>query len=408
MKRSTLFLLLISSTSLIGTGNPLLLGREPKQSATIVQREGFQSLDLDQKLSQIAARKNLPGFAVAVVSQNEVLFQKGYGLSDIERKVPYGPQSLQNVASVSKTLIGISLMQLVEQGKIKLDDDINTYLPFKVINPYFPEDRITIRHLATHTSTLKDTNDFWLKDYVVADPTQLSRHGMSKAPVLKAGNTRMPMGQFIKNLVAKEGAWYRKSNFLKQKPGTTFEYSNLGAGLAGYIVERVTGETLAEYSEKHILRPIGMTHSGWSFDKVSMDRFVSEYGPGMKLLPRYSLITYPDGGFISSIEDISKYVMEMIKGYQGESTLMRQDSFREMMRLQSNNNSGMGYGIFCAVWRNGYIGHSGGDPGTTTRIFFDPKTNTGTAMFINTTTRDRKGNPVAQDFSDIQKALGWP
>src|SRR5689334_349731 len=135
MKRSTLFLL---STSLIGTWNPLLLGREPKQSIAIVQREGFRSLDLDQKLSKIAARKHLPGFAVAVVGQNEVLFQKGYGLSDIERNVPYEPQSLQNVGSVSKTLIGVSLMQLVEQGKVKLDDDVNTYLPFKVINPYFP------------------------------------------------------------------------------------------------------------------------------------------------------------------------------------------------------------------------------------------------------------------------------
>jgi len=110
----------------------------------------------------------------------------------------------------------------------------------------------------------------------------------------------------------------------------------------------------------------------------------------------------------SSIEDISKYLMEMIKGYQGESKLMRKESYREMMRLQSNNNAGMGYGIFCAVWANGYIGHSGGDPGTTTRIFFDAKTNTGAAMFMNTTRSDRKGNPVAQDFSDIQKALGWP
>jgi hypothetical protein len=92
----------------------------------------------------------------------------------------------------------------------------------------------------------------------------------------------------------------------------------------------------------------------------------------MKLLPRYSLITYPDGGLITSIEDISKYLMEMIKGYQGESTLMRKDSFREMMRLQSGNKSGMGYGIFFAVWGTGYIGHSGGDPGTTTSIFSLP------------------------------------
>ena len=144
-----------------------------------------------------------------------------------------------------------------------------------------------------------------------------------------------------------------------------------------------------------------MTHSGWSFDKVSIDRFVSEYGSGMKLLPRYSLITYPDGGLITSIEDISKYLMEMIKGYQGESTLMRKDSFREMMRLQSGNTSGMGYGIFCAVWANGYIGHSGGDPGTTTRIFFDPKANAGAAMFMNSS--DRKGN-FWQDFQ-ISKRL---
>ena len=100
--------------------------------------------------------------------------------------------------------------------------------------------------------------------------------------------------------------------------------------------------------------------------------------------------------------------MEMIKGYQGESKLMGKDSFREMMRPQSNNNGGMGYGIFCEVWANDYVGHSGGDPGTTTRIFFDAKTNTGRAMFINTTVHLRKDNPVARDFSDIQKALGWP
>jgi len=406
MKR-LLSVILLPLAILFVMKNSRIQGHGAERPTSIIQREGLRSDEIDRKLSEIAARQHLPGFAVAVVSKDEVLFQKGYGLSDIEKKTPYAPQSLQDIASVSKTLIGVSLLQLVEQGKIKLDDDINTYLPFKVINPYFPEDRITIRHLATHTSTLKDTKDFWLRDYLVADPTQLRRRDVAKEAVLRAANTQMPMDQFIKNLVSKEGAWYSKGNFLKQRPGTTSVYSNLGAALAAYLVELVTGESFAEYSDKHILRVVGMAHSGWSFDKVDMDRYVSKYTANMKVVPRYSLITYPDGGLISSIEDTSKYLMAMIKGYQGESKLLRKESFREMMRLQSKD-AFEGYGIFCVVWGNGYIGHSGGDMGVTTRIFFDPVTNIGSAIFINYTRSQRKGDPAEQDFLDISRALGWP
>jgi CubicO group peptidase (beta-lactamase class C family) len=373
----------------------------------LVQRAELQSLDLDQRLSEIAARKHLPGFAVAVVSKDGVVFQKGYGLSYVDKKIPYTPQSVQEIGSVSKTFIGISLMQLVEQGRIQLDADINTYLPFKVVNPYFPEDPITVRHLATHTSTLKDTNDFWLRDYIVADPMQLKLHEFARNPVLRGGNKWMPMGQFIRNIVAKDGAWYSKSNFLKERPGKTFQYSNLGADLAAYIVECVTGESFAAYSDEHILKAIGMTHSGWSFDTIDMNRYVVEYASDLKQLPRFSLIAYPDGGLMASIEDMSAYVIEMIRGYQGEGKLLHKDSFREMMRPQSTYGPGMEFGIFCAIWGNGYIGHTGGGPGTTTRIFFDPKTNRGTVLSMNTWS-DNKNDRVSQDFLEIERALGWP
>jgi CubicO group peptidase (beta-lactamase class C family) len=88
------------------------------------------------------------------------LFRRAYGFADLDKQIRYTPQSLHYIGSISKTLIGVSLMQLVERGRIRLDDDINLYLPFKITNPHFPRDVITIRHLATHTSTIRDRLDY--------------------------------------------------------------------------------------------------------------------------------------------------------------------------------------------------------------------------------------------------------
>jgi CubicO group peptidase (beta-lactamase class C family) len=124
----------------------------PKSPATLEE--------LDRVLSDIAAARQLPGFGAAVVSADRVLFRRAYGFADLDKQIRYTPQSLHYIGSISKTLIGVSLMQLVERGRIRLDDDINLYLPFKITNPHFPRDVITIRHLATHTSTIRDRLDY--------------------------------------------------------------------------------------------------------------------------------------------------------------------------------------------------------------------------------------------------------
>src|SRR5688572_13997387 len=90
--------------------------------------------DLDRRVTEIASRGRLPGFAAAVLTKDGILFQKGYGWADLEKKVPYTPQSLQNIGSISKTFISVSLMQLVDQKRIRLDDDVNRYLSFKLVN----------------------------------------------------------------------------------------------------------------------------------------------------------------------------------------------------------------------------------------------------------------------------------
>jgi len=366
--------------------------------------QGHISPELDRKLSEIASRGSLPGFGVSVVTGDGVLFEKGYGYADIDKKIPYTKKSLQNIGSISKTLLGISLMQLVEEKKIRLDDDVSRYLPFKVVNPYFPNEPILIRHLAEHTSTLQDTEEFWRYDYFLQESVPTGRGNLANVDLLNPGNKRIPLDQFVRNFVSTDGIWYKESNFLNQRPGTQFEYSNLGAALAAYVVECVTWENYADYTDRRILKPVGMTDSAWFLSEIDKSRYATHY-MGEKVIPWYAFSSYPDGGLISSVEDMGRFLTEMIRGYKGESKLLRRKSFHDMM------SGTEGYGIF---WdhRKGAIGHFGGDPGVKTSMWFDPSTEVGFVLFTNCNWRgpngalyEREGAASQKAFVDIQEIL---
>jgi len=111
---------------------------------------------ITEKLSKAFVKSQLPGMGVALVNKDSVLYMNSFGQADLAAKKNYETRSIQNIGSISKTLIGISLMKLVDEGKLNLDDPINKYLPFMVKHPKYPETAITIRHLATHTSGIKD------------------------------------------------------------------------------------------------------------------------------------------------------------------------------------------------------------------------------------------------------------
>ena len=111
---------------------------------------------LTEELEEIYDQGFINGFSVVIVNQEKELYNKGFGFSDRKENKPYTQNTIQNIASISKTFIGIALLKARELGKLQLDDPINNYLPFEVLNPYFPEEKITIRQLATHTSTILD------------------------------------------------------------------------------------------------------------------------------------------------------------------------------------------------------------------------------------------------------------
>ncbi len=199
----------------------------------------------DGVIAKSMADAGIMGVAAAVIVDRKVAWTKGYGFADYERTRPFTPQTVMPVASVSKTFTGVAMMRAVQEGLLSLDADINTYLPFRVVNPHQPNAPITLRHLATHTSGITDRWDVYRRTYRYGDePTE-------------------PLGDFLADYFTLEGASYSPDNFLDARPGDSRDYSNIGASLAGFIVERAVGELLPDYTRKHIFAPLGMTSTVW-------------------------------------------------------------------------------------------------------------------------------------------------
>ncbi|MGC1515698.1 MAG: serine hydrolase domain-containing protein, partial [Maribacter sp.] len=204
-------------------------------TSTYAQEKDAPANTLTKKLDSIRQQGHINGFSVAIVNQNGTLYTHGFGFADVKENEQYTENTLQNIGSISKTFIGVALLKAQELGELNLDDPINKYLPFEVIHPYFPNDPISIRQLATHTSGLKDPSVYEKHGYVLKEA---KRPGTKVNSNFRPPEDLVSMQAFLEAIYHRKGKWYKKSNFLKKKPGETFEYSNLGAGLAAYIIER--------------------------------------------------------------------------------------------------------------------------------------------------------------------------
>lgn len=362
-------------------------------------------IHLQAILSILNNRAAIPGFALSIVNQDRIVYKNAFGLANLVNKKPYTTQTIHNVGSTSKTMIGLALMLLVEQGKLTLDTPINDILPFEVVNPYYPNIPITIRHLANHTSSIKETKTY-KKSYILTEKTKWETSDFQKSDANDFAyfekNREMPMSHFLKNLLTKKGQWYKKKNFHKIKPGQAHHYSNAGATLAAYIVEIIAKESFADFTRHKIIQPLELKNTDWFVEKINSSKMATRYGVKDVALPNYKLITYPDGGLLTNVDDLSQYLMEFIKGQNGKSPILSANSFTEMMVNSSGNKGQQGYGIFLEIGRSGRIGHSGSDPGIVSMIFFDPATNIGTVLMANRSPRSMNARLA---FSSIWKNL---
>ena len=290
---------------------------------------------LDALIPSQLQNRNIAGAVVSVVKDGNVLFQKGYGYADVEAKTPVLPdQTLFRPGSISKLFTATAVMQLVEQGKLDLDRDVNDYLDFPIPKTY-PEP-ITLRQLLTHTGGFEET----LKNLFVAHESDMK----SLRTYLV---NQMPARIF--------------------PPGKVPSYSNYGFTLAGYIVERVSGEKFEQYVANHILQPLRMTSS--TFDQPPPPQLAPQiskaYVSASKKPRDFEFVqAAPAGALSTTAADMTRFMLVFLQnGSVDGVSILKPESVRQMETRQLEFDPMIcGVGItFMEYWMNPVraIGHGG-------------------------------------------------
>lgn len=358
------------------------------------------SENLTQELQALSETSELPGFAVSVVSADAIHYQQGFGFANRRTETPFTPATRLGVGSVTKTLTGVAIVQLISSGKIDRENPINDYLPFEIVNPYHSESPILVKHLLDHSSSIRDGKNYgqaYLFDEANDNSSVEGIHG----GFLGFLKSHEPLGleDFIRETLVPKGRWYKKKNFLKAVPGTENSYSNLNAAIAGLLVEKVSGQSFQEYTTENIFAPLGLNNSVWSINAEEKDLFAEYYFPSKLIVPRYYLATYPDGGWITNTADLSTYLQDMIAGYIGETGLLSQESYQMLLPGDVDDQR--------AFWGMGSksrdIGHTGSDPGVHCEMRFNADSKIGIVIMTNVNAEDNE--TLWTQFLEIKKTV---
>ena len=289
----------------------------------------------DGMLPYMLQRGDIAGGALVVVKDGNVLFAQGYGYADLKARTPVSPDStLFRIGSVSKLFTWTAVMQLVEQHKLDLDRDVNDYLDFKI--PAKFDKPVTLRDLMTHTAGFEDTT----RDLLPATPDGVD------------------LGRYLKQHIPARIF----------PPGKIVAYSNYGAGLAGYIVERVSGQPLDAYIQRHILAPLDMRHSTFTqplpanLAPLLAKGYVSASDGKPK--PFELVNPAPAGAMTASARDMANFMIAQLQGGRfGDAHILQPQTAALMHSPQytaAPGLNGMDLGFYQEN-RNGHriIGHGG-------------------------------------------------
>ncbi len=307
------------------------------------------------------AYRGLPGVAVGVVHDQQLVWSTGFGFANVAAKVPMTPQTKFRMASHSKLFTAIAIMQLREEGKLRLDDPVVRYLPWFSAKPAGEDDGpITVEQLLSHSSGLqREAGDHW-RSY------------------------QFPTEDEIRRLYADREAAF--------PPSVRWKYSNLAYTVAGLLIEQVSGERWADYVQRHIYQPLGMTSS--SVDKNEAGLTVA-YARRMPDGSR-AILPFVDSkgmaaatGITSNVEDMAKFVSANFRrGMRGGAQIVSSGSWRELHRTRSvdenwTTGSGLGFDVQ-RVNNRTYVGHGGGYPGNTTFTSLQLDDKVGVIVLTNT------------------------
>lgn len=331
--------------------------------------------NIKAKLEEYYNSERMAGFSVSVFSSDSVYFMGGTGYADVEQQIPYTTSTLQYTASLCKTTIGFCLLKGVGLGYFQLDDPINEHLPFEVHNPFFPEEAISIRHLAMHTSSLDYNEEVVESLYVDESEKVASLEG------------------FMRDYF--ERGMYGEVLFTEHMPGQNWNYTNIGSALAAYIIEYKSGQTFDEFSRIHLFEKTGMDQTAWFRGRIQENLFSQHFAAlspeGYEKVPAQGVKLYPVRDMITNVEDLTQYLQAMMRQ---EGDLLSPDAYQELFApALSEEVSGREVdqqGLFWMIDRNQYgvtyslTGMNGGDSYINTMMWWDRRTGLGYIFLGNT------------------------
>jgi CubicO group peptidase (beta-lactamase class C family) len=335
---------------------------------------------LDLWLEEQIADERAPGLSVAVVHDQELVWAKGYGFADVEAQRPAASSTLYRIGSVTKLFTATAILQLRDAGKLALDDPAVEHLPeFSVRSPFADAQPVTLRHLLTQTSGL--TRD---------------------APFAYWTTHVFPSREEVLTSLAKLE--------LTHRPGETYKYSNLGMGLLGLVIERVSGLSYADYVRQRIFQPLGMTSSTAAPSEEHHRRRATSYYRRAADGSRRSFDYYDmeglaaAGNVVSSVEDLAAFArLQFRDGNAGGAQILAGSTLREMQRAQfvyPSFEGGRGLGF--AVSRDAgvtFVAHGGWIGGNRTHFLLVPAEKT--AVIVAANADDADPSLIARKVYDV-------
>lgn len=335
---------------------------------------------LDTYIRTQMVQAKVPGLAATVIRDNRIVWARAYGWADVAHARLVKPDTAFMLASISKTAMATGVMQAVEAGILDLDADVNDVLPFPVRNPAHPDVPITLRQLLTHTSSIQD--NWWVI-----------------VPTYTKGDSPVALGDYLRNYLSPSGDVYHpRRNYDHWAPGVRYQYCNIGAALAGYLVEAASGIAFDRWCDERVFGPLGMTNTGWHLADVVRSTVAMPYRfHHDKFVPygQYGYPDYPDGELRTSAIHLSHHLLSFMNfGAYGGQRVLRRDTVEEMRRVQFPAVANF-QGLIWYRWTlhgMALMGHNGGDSGVATQMFFRPSDGIGVVVLANgdwRTFRDR-------------------
>ena len=346
---------------------------------TKLERKENEFKNLETEIQETVDKLNVVGLSISVIENNKISYSQGFGYADIDKNIKTDTNTIYRIASISKSITASAIMKLYEEGKFKLDDDINDYLNgFEVRNPNFPDEKITFRMLHTHTSSIKD-GDTYSTIYDIQD-------------------------------------------FGDYKPGDQFEYSNYGYNLLATLIEQISNQDFEDFVQENIFKPLNMKASFNPNKFEDVDNIAVLYGidedgnyyerlNDKKRIEDNIVISstvrdkdgkiplgnafkyFPTGGLRTSPNELAKFmIMLSNKGLYNGTRVLKKDTVELMEQIHWYGDAlnglykckGLGLHITDDLIEGSrLIGHTGEAYGLLSNMFYDENRKFGYIMMLN-------------------------